>query len=231
VMTLPFALHQARFSPPEKRIFRWFQVAVLVVAAPLSVSRSAILSLIVVAIVIIPTWPKKERWIAYTATAAGVGGFLALLPSLVTTLVNLVVNIGSDSSAQSRTRAIAWSWSYVSHDPWLGHGFATFLPETYFFTDDQYVLTLIDSGFIGLLALVMLFLGGWTLARNARRASADVEGRHLAQCLAASVAAGAISFSDYDALSFPMASGLTFLLLGCCGAYWRLTSRDGLGRS
>jgi hypothetical protein len=228
VMTIPFALHQARFSSPDKRALRWLQVAVLVVAAPLSVSRSAILALVVVAVVLIPTWSKKERWIAYIFIGAGVVAFLALLPSLVMTLVNLVINISSDSSAQSRTKAIAWSWSYVSHDPWLGHGFSTFLPQTYFFVDDQYVTTVIDSGFIGLLALVTLFLGGWAVARSARRVATDAEGRHLAQCLAASVAAAAISFSDYDALSFPMASGLTFLLLGSCGGYWRLVRRDRL---
>ena len=226
VMTIPFALHQARFSSPDKRVLRWLQVAVLVVAAPLSVSRTAILALIVVAIVLIPSWSRKERQIAYIFIAAGFMAFLALLPSLITTIANLVINISSDSSAQSRTKAIAMSWSYISQHPWLGRGFSTFLPQTYFFTDDQYVKSTIETGFIGLLALLMLFVAGWAIAQSARRGAADAEGRHLGQCLAASVAAAAISFSNYDALSFPMASGLTFLLLGCCGAYWRLSSRD-----
>jgi polysaccharide biosynthesis protein PslJ len=226
VMTIPFALHQARFSSSEKRVLRWLQVIVLVVAAPLSVSRSAILALIIIAIVILPAWSREERRAAYTFIGAGIVAFLAFVPSLITTLADLVLNISADSSAQSRTRAIAMSWSYISQHPWLGHGFSTFLPQTYFFVDDQYVTSTIETGFIGLLSLIMLFVVGWVITRSARRGAGDAEGRHLAQCLAASVAAAAISFSDYDALAFPMASGLTFLLLGCCGAYWRLARRD-----
>ncbi len=225
VMTIPFALHQARFSSPDKRVWRWLQVAVLVIATPLPVSRSAILGLIIVALVILPAWSRKERRTAYIFIAAGFAAFLVFVPSLITTIGDLVVNINSDSSAQSRTKAIAMSWSYISQHPWLGHGFSTFMPQTYFFVDDQYVTSTIETGFIGLLALIMLFVAGWAIARSARRGAADAEGCHLAQCLAASVAAAAISFSDYDALAFPMASGLTFLLLGCCGAYWRLASR------
>jgi polysaccharide biosynthesis protein PslJ len=224
VITIPLALHQARYASPDKRLSRWLQVAALVIAAPLSVSRSAILALIVVAIVILPTWARKERWITYIYMSTALAAFLVLVPSLVTTLANLIVNISSDPSAQSRTRAIAMSWSYISQHPWLGHGFSTFLPQTYFFVDDQYVTSAIETGFVGLLALILLFLAGWAIARSARRRAVDAEGRHLAQCLAASVAAAAISFSDYDAFAFTIASGLTFLLLGCCGAYWRLAS-------
>jgi O-antigen ligase len=227
VITVPLALHQARYASPDKRLLRWLQVAALVVAAPLSVSRSAILALVVVAIVILPTWPRRERWIAYIYISTALAAFLVLVPSLVTTLANLIINISSDPSAQSRTKAIAMSWSYISQHPWLGHGFSTFLPQTYFFVDDQYVTSAIETGFIGLLALILLFLAGWAIARSARRRAADAEARHLAQCLAASVAAAAISFSDYDAFGFTMASGLTFLLLGCCGAYWRLVSGGG----
>ena len=228
VMTLPFALHQARFSPPGKRALRWLQVAALVLGAFLSVSRSAVLALIVVAIVVIPTWSKKERRTVYIAAAVGIGAVQALVPSLFTTLYDLVVNISSDSSALSRTKGIAMSWSYISGNPWLGRGFGTFLPQTYFFVDDQYVMSVISTGVIGLLALILLFIAGWATARSARRKATDMEGRHLAQCLAASVAAAAVSFSDYDALSFAMASGVTFLVLGCCGAYWRLASGDVL---
>lgn len=228
VMTIPFALHQARFSSPDKRVSRWLQVAVLVIAAPLSVSRSAILALITIAIVILPTWSKKERQSAYVFIGVAFAAFLVFVPSLISTLTHLIFQISSDSSAQSRVKAITISWSYISQNPWLGRGFATFLPQSYFFVDDQYVTSTIEAGFIGLLALIMLFVTGWAVARSARRRAVDAEGRHLAQCLAASVAAAAISFSDYDALSFAMASGLTFMVLGCCGAYWRLARRGKL---
>jgi hypothetical protein len=49
--------------------------------------------------------------------------------------------------------------------------------------------------------------------------------RDLMQSLAAAVAAAAVSFATFDALSFGIASGLTFLVLGCVGAAWRLAGR------
>ena len=93
VMTIPFALHQARFAPPDKRGRRWLQVGVLALAAPLSVSRSAILALITLLVVLLPTWSRKERRSAYAAIAVAIVGFLVFVPSLIPTIVNLVVNI------------------------------------------------------------------------------------------------------------------------------------------
>ena len=37
-----------------------------------------------------------------------------------------------------------------------------------------------------------------------------------------SIAVGAVCFASFDALSFSIAAGLFFLLLGCVGAAWRL---------
>jgi hypothetical protein len=46
--------------------------------------------------------------------------------------------------------------------------------------------------------------------------------RSLAQSLAAAAAVAMVSFATFDALSFAMAAGMTFFLLGCVGALWRL---------
>jgi polysaccharide biosynthesis protein PslJ len=222
VMSLPLALHQARFAPPGKRAWRWLQVVVIALVTPMTVSRSAILAVAVVGIVLLPSWTRRERRVTYGLVAAAIAAVWVAVPGLVSTLGDLFLSIGSDDSTESRTRAISDSWAYVGQNPWLGRGFGTFQPATYFFVDDQYVSTLIGTGIIGLLALAMIFVAGWMISRTARRYLAGAESRHLGQCLAASVAVAAVSFSNYDALSFPMASGLTFLLLGCCGAYWRL---------
>jgi hypothetical protein len=68
-------------------------------------------------------------------------------------------------------------------------------------------------------------------ARRARRLAVDPEMRDLAQCLAASVAAGAVAFATLDAFSFPVVSGLTFLLIGCVGAIWRLAQQREASQS
>lgn len=229
VMALPLALHQARFAEPGKRLRRWGQVAVIGLTAPMTVSRSAILGLIVVGLVLLPTWHKRDRRVAYVTTLIATSMMWLGVHGLVGTMKNLFVNIGSDSSSSSRSNAFTAAGFYVSHNPWLGRGLGTFLPQTYFYIDDQYLTSVIETGILGLLALAAVFITAWYSARSGRRASVDLPSRDLGQCLAAAVAAAAVSFFTYDALSFSMASGLTFLLAGCCGAYRRL-QRDASPR-
>jgi hypothetical protein len=65
---LPLAIHQARYAPARLKHRRWIQVGLLSFALPMTVSRSAILGLI---IAIPPTWPGKERWQALGVIAIG----------------------------------------------------------------------------------------------------------------------------------------------------------------
>jgi polysaccharide biosynthesis protein PslJ len=226
---LPLAIHQARFSAPDKKLFNWLQVAVIAVTAPMTVSRSAILGLILAAVILLPTWPKQERRLAYVAVVFFVTMMWLTVHGLVGTISGLFLSIGSDSSTLSRTNALAAAGQYVAQHPWLGRGPSTFLPATYFYIDDQYLTSLIETGILGALSLIAVFLTGWLVARNTRRLNSDPEARHLAQCFAACSAVAAVSFFTYDALSFPMASGLTFLIIGCAGAFWRLTVRGHQG--
>jgi O-antigen ligase len=223
---LPIAIHRARFAPAEFRTRRWLQAALIGMAVPMTVSRSALIAIVVASLVIVPTWPKRDRRVAYVVGLVAVAGLFASSPGLLGTFRSLFGEIGSDSSSASRTGAFSSAVPFISQHPWLGRGFGTFLPATYFFTDDQYLLSLIEIGFIGLIALVGLFVTGWMTARNARRISGDPELRDLAQSFAASVAVPMAGFATLDSLSFPMAAGLTFLVLGCVGALWRLVRTE-----
>ncbi len=228
-MCLPLAIHQARFAPPELRRRRWIQVAVIGAGLPMTVSRSAFLALTVAALVLLPTWPKPDRRRAYVVLVISAGLMWVAIPGLLGTIRNLFFQVGTDTSSASRSGAYTSAAPFIAQHPWFGRGFGTFLPQTYFFLDDQYLGTTIETGIIGVLALLTLFLTGWATARSARRASADPQTRDLAQCLAASIAVAAVTFSTFDALAFAIAPGLTFLLLGCIGATWRLARAGQLG--
>ena len=225
-MGLPLAIHQARFAPPAARLRRWVQVALIAGTIPMTVSRSAIAGLAVIAVVLIPTWTKRERRRAYLVLLAAPVLVWLVKPSMLSGFAGLFGQLGTDSSSLSRTDAYTAAVPFITHHPWLGQGFQTFFPQTYFFVDNQYLTSLIETGFIGMMALMALFVTGWCTARSARRAALDAQTRDLGQCLAASVAAGALSFATFDALSFTIAPGMCFLVLGCIGALWRLVRAD-----
>jgi O-antigen ligase len=221
-MTLPLALHQARFAPPRLRFRRWLQVALIVGAIPRTGSRSGALGLGTIAIVLFPTWARRERWRAYLIMLIAPALVWLARPSLLSSFGHLFGQLGSDQSTRSRTGALSSAVPFITHHPWFGQGFHTFFSQTYFFVDDQYVTSLIETGVVGTLALVALFATGWITARRTRAAAADAQARDLAQCFAASTAAAAVCFVTFDGLSFSIEAGLFFLLLGCTGAAWRL---------
>jgi polysaccharide biosynthesis protein PslJ len=223
---LPIAIHQARYAKPGFRVRRWSQVAAIAATMPMTVSRSAMLGLAVSLIVILPTWSRRDRWTAIIVTVCSLFALRAVIPGLLGTLRNLFLEIGSDSSSQSRTAAFGHAAPLISAHPFFGQGFGTFLPNVLFFTDDQYLNSLIEIGVVGIIAILTLFITGWLLARSVRRVSGDAEIRHLAQCLAASVAVMFVCYATFDAFYFPMAAGLTFLILGCVGALWRLVKDE-----
>jgi polysaccharide biosynthesis protein PslJ len=223
---LPIAVHRARFAPPELKRRRWLQVALIGIALPMTVSRTAIIAIVVASAVVLSTWPKRDRRVAYVVGLFGLAGMFVSVHGLLGTLGSLFTQVGSDTSSASRTSAFGSSAQFISQHPWFGRGFGTFLPAIYVFTDDQYLLSLVEIGFVGLAALLALFITGWMTARNARRLSSDPETRHLAQCLAAAVAVPTVAFATLDSLSFAMAASLTFLILGCVGALWRVVRKE-----
>jgi O-antigen ligase len=224
MLCLPVALHQARFAAPGARTVRWCQAGAILIALPLTISRSAVLGLATLALMLLPTWPKRHRRAAYLLVAGGLALLWVALPSLLTLFTQLFTHIGTESSSVSRVGAYSSAVPFIAQHPWFGQGFQTFFPQIYFYVDNQYLTSLIETGVVGLGAVATLFGTGWILARRARRVVTGEQARDLLQSLAATVAAAAVSFATFDALSFGIAAGLTFLMLGCAGAAWRLAS-------
>lgn len=227
-LALPLALHQARFAAPGVRFRRWMQVTLIAAAMPLTVSRSAVLGLAVIALVLVPSWPRRHRRLAYPVIAGGVATLWVAIPTLIPLLYELFSQTGAESSSTSRLDAYSAAAPFIDQHPWLGQGFQTFLPQTYFFVDDQYLTSVIETGTLGLLALIIIFVLGWRMARITRRSCADEKNRDLLQCLAVSVATAAVSFSSFDALGYATISGLSFLIVGCTAAAWRLARTGAL---
>ena len=219
-MILPIALHYA-LDGGDRRWRRWIPVVMIAAALPISISRSAVVGAVLALVFLLPSWPAGRRRPAYGLMLVFLGLVYLTIPGLLGTLRNLFTGLFSDSSTTSRTDSYSEVGQFVAERPVFGRGFGTFLPS-YHIVDNQYLVMLISTGVLGTVAFLLVFLVGIFTARGVRRRSSSPATRGLAQSLAASVAVAAAASATFDALSFPMAAGTMFLVLGCVGAMWRL---------
>lgn len=225
-IVLPLALHFALTAPPGRRTRPVLSVLVISLAALMSVSRSAVLASLVALAVFLPGLPRRQRRYTLLALPLVLVAVKVAVPGLIGTLRGLFMGIGSDPSAGSRTGSYDVVGPYIAARPVFGRGFNTFLPS-YHILDNQYLLTLIDTGVLGLLALLALFGGAFLCAASAAtRWPMGSTRRSMARAVAAGVSAAAVGFATFDALSFPMCAALSALICGIAFRLRRLARGD-----
>jgi len=223
-MVLPLALHYAFNDTRRTRLRRWWPVAAIAIAVPVTMSRSAIIGVAVVLAVLLPTWDRATRRKAYVAVVGLLLVVYLAVPGLLGTMLRLFTGISGDNSAQSRTDSYSFAWQFVERAPVFGRGFSTFLPM-YRILDNQYLGLLIETGVVGVLAFLLLLVTGIRVAVKLRRATEDVAVRSLLRSLVACIGSAACSVATFDAFGFAQVTGLLFLALGCVSALRRLQLR------
>ena len=199
-LLLPFAIQQA-FEPGRTGLLRrWLPVALIGGAMPLTVSRTSIIGLIVVLVLLLPTWRPERRRPALVVLVLGAGLLKLAVPGLLSTTVNLFSSFfgNSDDSTQARTADYAGVAQYVEQRPLFGRGYGTFIPSLYRYTDNMYLLSMVEIGAVGVLALLALYLTGWRCGRLGRRLSTDPSRRELGQSFAAAMAAALVLSATFE---------------------------------
>ncbi len=225
----PVAVHQAMHRGADSRLRRVLPLLLIAAALPMSLSRSAILGVAAAGLVLALGWSWSQRANAAIVSIGFLGAMRAVVPGLLGTLRNLFTNLQSDSSYVARTDHAQRAWIYIGAAPWIGRGFGTFLPDRYVLLDNQYLGVLAETGIIGLVALISVFCAAFVAAHHASRTTLDPELQSLGRALAAAAVVPLVTYVTYDAFSLRMGVGITFLLLGCAGAFWRLTRHRPLG--
>ncbi len=67
--------------------------------------------------------------------------------------------------------------------------------------------------------MLIVYFSGVHCAAACRCITQNQQQRELGQALIASIMVAVVSSATFDALTFPMFSGLLFLIIGCAGAY------------
>ena len=229
-MLLPFALHQAITDSRPGNLRKWLPVGLIAFAIPISVSRSGILTAAVGCLVMVVTWKPRQIRGFIVASVIGLGALKVAAPGLLGTLFNYFAGLfGPSSGAASvttRTDDYARNWPYIVQRPWFGRGFETFLPQIYDWTDNMYLKMLIETGIIGLVSLLIVYLAGIHCAAAGRRRTQDEARRSLGQAMVASFAVACVATATFDSLGFPMFAGIFFLILGLAGAYLTIMTRE-----
>ncbi len=223
---LPFAMRYAFDAPKGERLRPFVKLGLIVMALPMALSRSGTLGAMAAVIVLVSTWSWERRKRLLMLLPAFLVAVRAMAPGLLGSLFSLFASVRQDDSIKHRTQDYNVVGQFISHHPFFGRGFGTFLPQKYFLLDNQYLGTIIEMGFIGLAVVVALVVTGFFTARGARRLATNPKVKDLAQAFAASIAVAIVTFATFDFLGFQMATGMLFLMLGCAGALWRIAREE-----
>lgn len=230
-MILPFAIQQA-FDPETRGgvVRRWGPVALIAVGSLATVSRSAVIGVAIVVAILFPTWSSRRRWPALGFLVVALGLLKVAIPGFLSTIITMFTGWfnGTDTSTQARVMDYNDVLAFVALRPWTGMGFGTFLPTIYRYTDNMYLLALVEMGVFGVAALLILYVGMLHNGGAARRRFADPVNRELALSFVAAGVVILVCTATFDTLSFPMVSGLFFLLLGLSGALLGLARQESL---
>jgi O-antigen ligase len=198
-----------------------------------SVSRSAVLTMAAIGFVLFLGWPNRRRLQALITAAIFLGGMKAVSPGLLSTVYNLFAKAGQDSSVQVRAHRYTQAADEISKHFWLGRGAGTWYYPKYNAFDNQYIMSMVETGAIGTAAFVMLFVYGIYSAARSRYLASDAGTRDLGLTLAACTVVPLVGAVTFDLLTFSTVTGLSFLLLGASGALLRIVteaSPQGSGR-
>lgn len=224
-MTIPYAIHFAKFAH-TRAARRGFAVATFLMAGaiPMAISRTGVLALgSAMAVMFVLAWNWRFRYNFLFMSVALVGVLTIARPGLLGTLKSMFLWADADPSVAGRTDDYAHVSAWFSQRPWLGRGPGTLIPDLYLILDNQWLLTLVTGGIIGVAALALLHITCTTLAVLSFRRSHTDEDKHLCAALISTQIVAVLVGATFDSLSFTTYSFTLALLCGASGAAWRLT--------
>ncbi|NAZ88512.1 O-antigen ligase family protein, partial [Kineococcus indalonis] len=213
---LPIALHLARHAATAAAR-RWSALAVVIIVAglPLSVSRTAVLGLVVGLAVAVSGWPARQKLGALLTAAAGVTAMFVLVPDLVRSLTQIFTLAEQDDSVTGRLSDYALVEAMFREHPWLGMGAGVYRPETGgVYLDNTFLGTLIGGGVVGVAVFALQFLVAGAVAWDRSVLDASAAERSLDRALLAVLAVVLVGAVTSDVTSFQQPTVLLTLVLG-----------------
>jgi hypothetical protein len=210
-----------------KHWFWWGATALISLGAFATMARTAIMMLVVVAVVLVALKPRELKRFWWVVPPLIVAINIAL-PATLGTLKSSFFPEGGliaqqsttpGGDASNRVADIGPSLEEAEKTPFFGQGWGTRLPEhldpakSNRYLDNQWLGILLEAGWLGVLVWLWFFLRNVRLLAGAAIRDDTAHGWLLAG-LAASVLAVAVGMFTYDLFGFTQATLLLFAIIG-----------------
>jgi hypothetical protein len=226
-MLVPIAVCLGLYDRDKRPFKRWGPLTLIVLGVATSVSRSAIISVVVAFTVFLVLLPPVPRLAALGALPIALAGIFVSAHGLIGTVASFFSGASTDPSVQYRTHDYPLAEQLWQDAPWFGHGPGTWIPANPLnIFDNQWLNSVAELGLVGVLALLVFFLGPAIVALGARRSSMNPDLRVLCAALASAGSVTPACSLTFDSLSFPMFVNVYALLIGLTGACWRLAAAE-----
>ncbi len=223
-MLLPIAVHFGfRARKLHEGSLRWWACALILCMGLLfSISRSAIVSVGSVLIVLMLGWPMRRKIQALIGGIFVMALTTTVVPGLLGTLFGLFANAGNDPSVQYRQHRYDIASAEIAKHLWFGRGIGTWYAPKYIAFDNQWIYGTLESGYVGIFTYGLIFLVGIYAAVRSMYHVEDEPTRDLGLTLAACLVVPLVTSATFDFASFGTVTGISFLLIGAAGALLRI---------
>lgn len=226
-MTLALAIYLLMHDKNRPKWQRVVPVMCIIVGVGASVSRSAVIAVLITVGGLIISLPPSRRLKGLSAFPIAVGVILLAAPGLIGTLVGFFLGASTDPSITHRTNNYPYVVELVRQAPWLGQGGGTYMPA--FLTnvlDDEYLDIAIQLGLLGLAVVIIYLVWPAVTAFMARRQTTNPELRDLCAALGLAEVAAVVDSATFDSFGFPMFYNLQALIAGLAGAVWLIVHKE-----
>lgn len=236
-MVLPLTVWRALFDRTGRAWVHWLQAVLIAFVSVLTVSRSAVLGLLVATVLTVPFLPRHARQWSVVAIPFVVVVLFVTVPGLIATLrASLLADPESDPSLLTRVNNYPRIQAMVEARPVFGTGPFTYQPTNALeILDNQYLHSAIEMGVVGFLAYAAFVIIPFVAAMSVAVWTRDPELRLLAASVGAACGVAVVGSAVFDALSFPVFTIVLPVFMGLSGSVWLMAraspSRDFVLRS
>jgi hypothetical protein len=222
-MLIPIGVCLGLYDRDKSAFKRWAPVTLISLGVATSVSRSAVIAVVLAFTTLVALMPARQRFAALCGLPIALAGVFMAAHGLIGVLASFFAGASTDDSVLYRTHDYPVADALWQAAPWFGHGPGTYLPvDPLNIFDNQWLDTAVELGGVGLLALLVFLFVPALVALAARRAGTNPHLRLLCAALAGAGFAATVCSITFDSLSFPMFVNVYALVIGLIGACSRL---------